>query len=101
MECNKNASAVARFRDHKHFPKNSLFFTISFNQVNDVYVKIYEIAQLYWVPQNSRNNSMGQCQFMLGDNEKNNKKILYLLDLKIWGFKGYYSGHGILATTDI
>jgi hypothetical protein len=27
---------------------------------------------LYWVPQNSRNNSMRQCQFMLENNEKNN-----------------------------
>jgi hypothetical protein len=42
---------------------------------------------LYWVPQNSRNNSMGQCQLMLENNEKNNKKILYLLNLKIWGLK--------------
>jgi hypothetical protein len=41
----------------------------------------------YWVPQNSRNNSMRQCQFMLENNEKNNLKILYLLDLKIWGPK--------------
>jgi hypothetical protein len=39
---------------------------------------------LYWVPQNSR-NSMGQCQLMLEKNEKNTKKNLYLLDLKIWG----------------
>jgi hypothetical protein len=30
---------------------------------------------------------MGQCQLMLENNEKNNKKILYLLDLKIWGLK--------------
>jgi hypothetical protein len=32
-------------------------------------------------------NSMGQCQLMLEDNKKNNKNILYLLDLKIWGLK--------------
>jgi hypothetical protein len=28
------------------FPKNLRFFTISFNQANDIYVKIYETAQL-------------------------------------------------------
>jgi hypothetical protein len=28
---------------------------------------------------------MGQCQLMLEKNEKNTKKNLYLLDLKIWG----------------
>jgi hypothetical protein len=28
------------------FPKTFRFFTISFNQTNDVYVKIYETAQL-------------------------------------------------------
>jgi hypothetical protein len=43
---------------------------------------------IYWVPQNSRNNSMGQCQLILENNEKNKKKSLYLLDLKIWGLKG-------------
>jgi hypothetical protein len=31
---------------NRHFPKNLRFFTISFNQVNDVYLKIYETAQL-------------------------------------------------------
>jgi hypothetical protein len=31
---------------------------------------------------------MGQCQLMLENNEKNNKKSLYLLNLKIWGSKG-------------
>jgi hypothetical protein len=45
------------------------------------------VSAKYWVSQNSRNNSMRQCQLMLEDNEKNNKKILYLLDLKIWGLK--------------
>jgi hypothetical protein len=30
---------------------------------------------------------MGECQLMLENNEKINKKILYLLDLKIWGIK--------------
>jgi hypothetical protein len=30
---------------------------------------------LYWVPQNSRNNSMEPCQLMLEDNEKNKKKV--------------------------
>jgi hypothetical protein len=30
------------YADSKHFPKNSSFFTISFDQANDVYVKIYE-----------------------------------------------------------
>jgi hypothetical protein len=30
----------------KIFPKTHRFFTISFNQANDVYVKIYETAQL-------------------------------------------------------
>jgi hypothetical protein len=43
-ECNKNASTIARLC--KNFPKNSSFFTISFNQGNDVYVKIYETTQL-------------------------------------------------------
>jgi hypothetical protein len=28
------------------FPKSLCFFTISFNQANDVYVKTYETAQL-------------------------------------------------------
>jgi hypothetical protein len=28
------------------FPKTLRFFTISFNQANDVYVKIFETAQL-------------------------------------------------------
>jgi hypothetical protein len=41
----------------------------------------------YWVPQNSRNNSMKQCQLMLEDNGKNNFKNLYLLDLKMWVLK--------------
>jgi hypothetical protein len=31
---------------------------------------------------------MGQCQLMLENNEKDNKKILYLSDLKIRGLKG-------------
>jgi hypothetical protein len=30
---------------------------------------------------------MAQCQPMLENNEKNNKNILYLLNLKIWGLK--------------
>jgi hypothetical protein len=30
----------------KIFPKTHRFFTISFNQANDVYVKIYETTQL-------------------------------------------------------
>jgi hypothetical protein len=47
----------------------------------------YNGRSIYWVPQNSRNNSMRQCQLMLENDEKNNKKILYLLDLKIWGLK--------------
>jgi hypothetical protein len=29
----------------------------------------------------------GQCQIMLENYEKNNKKILSLLDLKMWGLK--------------
>jgi hypothetical protein len=37
--------------------------------------------------QNSRNNSVGQCQFMVENDEKNNLKNLYLLDLKMWGLK--------------
>jgi hypothetical protein len=39
--------------------------------------------------QNSRNNSMGQCQLVLENYEKNNKLILYLLDLKIWGLRSH------------
>jgi hypothetical protein len=46
-ECNKNASAVARLcRQQTFSPKTLGFLTISFNQANDVYVKIYETAQL-------------------------------------------------------
>jgi hypothetical protein len=46
-ECNKNACAVAAFMQIINiFTKTLRFFTISFNQVNDVYVKIYETAQL-------------------------------------------------------
>jgi hypothetical protein len=47
-ECNKNASAVARLcKEYTYiFPKTLRFLTISFTQVNDVYVKIYETAQL-------------------------------------------------------
>jgi hypothetical protein len=46
-ECNKNASAVARLCNTiKIFPKTLGFFTILFNQANDIYVKIYETAQL-------------------------------------------------------
>jgi hypothetical protein len=40
-ECNKNASATINI-----FPKTLRFFTILFNQENDVYVKIYKTAQL-------------------------------------------------------
>jgi hypothetical protein len=32
---------------------------------------------------------MGQCQLMLENDEKNNLKIPYLSDLKIWGLKRY------------
>jgi hypothetical protein len=52
-----------------------------------MYIRSDPNKSLYWVPQNSRNNSMRQCQFMLENNEKNNLKILYLLDLKICGPK--------------
>jgi hypothetical protein len=47
-ECNKNAFAVARLcRRYLYiFPKTLCFFTISFNLVNDLYIKIYETAQL-------------------------------------------------------
>jgi hypothetical protein len=48
---------------------------------------LFLLHPVYWVPQNSRNKSMRQCQLMLEDNEKNNKKILYHLDLKIWRLK--------------
>jgi hypothetical protein len=34
------------YASSKHFPKNLRFSTVSFNQANDVYVKIYETAQL-------------------------------------------------------
>jgi hypothetical protein len=34
------------YADNKHFPKNSSFLQNFFNQANDVYVKIYETAQL-------------------------------------------------------
>jgi hypothetical protein len=43
-ECNKNASAF--IQTINIFPKTFRFFTILFNQTNDVYVKIYEAAQL-------------------------------------------------------
>jgi hypothetical protein len=42
-ECNKNTSVVARL---SIFSKTLRFFIISFNQANDLYVKIYETAQL-------------------------------------------------------
>jgi hypothetical protein len=46
-ECNKNASAVGSVCRQYTFPPNFFrFFTISFKQANDVYVKIYETAQL-------------------------------------------------------
>jgi hypothetical protein len=47
-ECDENASGVARLcrQTINIFPKSLRFFTISFNQANDVYVKIYETAQL-------------------------------------------------------
>jgi hypothetical protein len=47
-----------------------------------LFVPNYFAQPVYCVSQNSRNNSMGQCQLML-KNEKNNKKMQYLLDLKI------------------
>jgi hypothetical protein len=35
-----------------------------------------KVCCLYWVPQNWRNNSVGECQIMLANYEKNNfKKI--------------------------
>jgi hypothetical protein len=34
------------YPDNKDFPKNSSFFHIFFNQANDVYLKIYETAQV-------------------------------------------------------
>jgi hypothetical protein len=40
-----NVSPVRVYKDNKRFPKNSQFH-FSFNQENDVYVKIYETAQL-------------------------------------------------------
>jgi hypothetical protein len=47
------------YADNKHFPKNSSFWTISFNQANDVYVKIYDIAQLtmFYVFLNQKTNT--------------------------------------------
>jgi hypothetical protein len=49
-ECNKNASAVVRsfLQTINMFPKTFRFITISFNQTNDIYVKIYETAQFYF-----------------------------------------------------
>jgi hypothetical protein len=47
------------------------------NKINSVTVNI----------QVSQNSGTGQCQFMLENYEKNNKSILYLLNLKIWEFK--------------
>jgi hypothetical protein len=49
-ECNKNASAVVRsfMQTINIFPKTFRFITISFNQANDIYVKIYETAQFYF-----------------------------------------------------
>jgi hypothetical protein len=40
------------------FPKSLCFFTISFNQANDVYVKIYETSQLtmFYVFLNQKTN---------------------------------------------
>jgi hypothetical protein len=46
-EGNKNACAVAAFTQTiNKCTKTIRFFTISFNQANDVYVKIYETARL-------------------------------------------------------
>jgi hypothetical protein len=42
-ECNKNASTVARYQTINISPKTLRFFTISFNQANDVYVKITKL----------------------------------------------------------
>jgi hypothetical protein len=36
-----------------------------------LYICIYTAIALYWVPQNSRNNSEGQCQLMLDNYGKN------------------------------
>jgi hypothetical protein len=47
LKCNQNVFAVARLCKQQTFFTNTLpFFTISFHQANDVYVKIYETAQL-------------------------------------------------------
>jgi hypothetical protein len=39
------------------------------------------ILVLYWEPQNSRNNSMGQCQLLLENNEKNDLKNLWAVGI--------------------
>jgi hypothetical protein len=44
LKCNQNAFAVARLCRQQTFSQKLQFFTISFNQANDVYVKIYETA---------------------------------------------------------
>jgi hypothetical protein len=42
-------------------------------------INIRNLYFIYWVPQNSRNNSVGQCQITLDNYEKNNLKNLCLL----------------------
>jgi hypothetical protein len=56
------------YADNKHFSKNSRFFTISFNQANDVYVKIYETAQLtkFYVFLNKKQNPRLLCNCIVG-----------------------------------
>jgi hypothetical protein len=50
-ECNKNAYAVvcSFMQTINIFPKTFRFITISFNQANDIYVKIYETAVLFFL----------------------------------------------------
>jgi hypothetical protein len=55
-------------RSVKNLPSNG-WFNYSNNGIKHYFIK--ENHTLYWVPQNSR-NSMGQCQLLLENNERNN-----------------------------
>jgi hypothetical protein len=49
-------------------------FKLNIEKYTYILIKYLQTAlkTVYWVPQNSRNNSMIQCQLMLENNVKNN-----------------------------
>jgi hypothetical protein len=56
--------------------QTTTFFKLNNEIYTYILIKYLQTAlkTVYWVPQNSRNNSMRQCQLMLENNVKNNKK---------------------------